>query len=104
MMLTTGGRVSAAADLLAFAACFAMLWPPVAARAASPLATQIGAGALAGDVMDQAGAALPRATLTIVEAGTNQARTVVTGEDGRYLVQGLPPGSYQVRVELGGFR
>ena len=105
MISITSGRVRVGGCLLpALTACFAWLWVPVAVGMASPLGAQIGAGALAGDVIDQAGAALPRAIVTVVEVGTNQSRTVVTGEDGGYLVQGLGPGAYQVRVELSGFR
>ena len=76
----------------------------VIAVAAVPLAAQIGAGALAGDVVDQAGAALPGATVTVVAAGTNLTRTAVTNQDGSYRVPGLPSGVYQVRVALTGFR
>ena len=54
---------------------------------------QIGAAALAGDVTDQVGAPVPGASVTVVAAGTNAARTVVTGRDGSYLVPGLRPGS-----------
>ena len=71
---------------------------------ASPAAAQIGAAALAGDVVDQAGAAVPGATVTVIAVGTNLSRTAVTGQDGGYSVQGLAPGAYRVRVELSGFR
>ena len=71
---------------------------------AAPLGAQIGAGALGGDVVDQAGAAVPGATVTVVAMGTNLTRTAVTNQDGAYRVPGLPPGVYQVRVERDGFR
>ena len=69
-----------------------------------PAAAQIGGGALTGTVLDQAGAAVPGATLTITATGTNRSRTTVTGDDGAYAVPGLAPGSYAVGVELNGFR
>ena len=42
--------------------------------------------------------------LTITAAATNLRRTTVTSGDGTYVVPGLVPGSYTVRVELNGFR
>jgi len=42
--------------------------------------------------------------LTITAAETNLRRTTLTSADGRYVVPGLVPGSYAVRVELNGFR
>ena len=74
------------------------------ATCAFPAAAQIGGGALVGTVVDQAGAAVPAATLTITAAGTNLRRTSLTSEDGTYVVAGLAPGSYAVRIELNGFR
>ena len=71
---------------------------------ASPVGAQIGAGALAGHVVDQAGAAVPGATVTVTAVGTSLSRTVVTSQTGGYVVPGLAPGSYRVRVELSGFR
>src|SRR5262245_42982406 len=82
-------------------ACVGVL---LGALLASPAAAQIGAGALSGDIVDQAGAAVPGATVTVTDVGRNLSRTVVTSENGSYTVQGLAPGAYQVRVELSGFR
>src|SRR5688572_27714730 len=76
----------------------------IAVATAIPLAAQIGAGALAGDIVDQAGAAVPGATITVVAEGTNRSRTAVTGLDGSYRAPGLAPGLYRIRVELNGFR
>ena len=70
----------------------------------SSVAAQIGGSALTGIVVDQAGAAVPGAMLTITSAETNLRRTTLTSGDGTYVVPGLVPGSYSVRVELNGFR
>ena len=67
-------------------------------------AAQIGGGTLAGFAIDQAGAVLPGAAVTVIAVATNRSRTVVTGEDGGYAVPGLAPGVYRVRIELSGFR
>jgi Carboxypeptidase regulatory-like domain len=71
---------------------------------AAPALAQVGASALAGHVADPAGAALPGVTVTVVAVGTNRPRVVVTDVDGGYVVPGLLPGAYRVRVELNGFR
>jgi len=65
---------------------------------------QVGSGALAGHVLDQAAAAIPGATVTVTAVATNLSRRTVTGEDGHYVFTGLAPGEYTVRIELGGFR
>jgi hypothetical protein len=58
-------------------------------------------GTLFGRVLDETGAVLPGATVTMAsEQGT---RTVVTDERGRFLLPYLTPGRYSARVELPGF-
>jgi hypothetical protein len=70
----------------------------------SPAAAQIGTGALAGSVVAPEGVALSGATVTVVAVETNRSRTVTSGTDGVYVVPGLAPGAYEVRIELSGFR
>ena len=76
----------------------------IAVRLSSPALAQIGAGALTGQVMDQARALVPGATVTATALGTGVSRTSITGRDGAFAFPGLPPGVYRVRVELSGFR
>ncbi len=68
------------------------------------VAAQVGGGALIGAVSDQAGAAVPGATVTATAVGTKLSRVAVTGSDGTYSFPRLASGSYQVHVELTGFR
>src|SRR5262245_13302699 len=60
-------------------------------------------GSVTGRVVDQAGLALPGATVTITEQNTGFTRTVVTAETGGYAVPNLDPGTYSVVVEMSGF-
>ena len=69
-----------------------------------PATAQVGAGALAGSVVDQAGAAVPGATVSGIAVATDRSHTVVTGRRGEYVVPRLEPGLYRVLVELTGFR
>ena len=82
----------------------ACLWLVASASMASPVGAQIGSGALAGIVVDQAGAAVPGVTVTVTAVATAVSRTTVTSQKGDYVVPGLAPGTYRIRVELSGFR
>ena len=57
---------------------------------------------LVGIVSDQSGAAVPGATVTVTNSGTNLVRTAVTDERGRYTVAALPPGTYEISTTLSG--
>ncbi len=70
----------------------------------APAAAQIGGAGVTGIVVDQAGAAVPGAAVTLSNAATNQSRLAVTTAAGVYSVAGLPPGEYRVTVELSGFK
>ena len=56
---------------------------------------QVGSAALAGLVVDQAGAPVPGATVTATAVGTNLFRTRSRTSDGGYVVAGLAPGVYR---------
>lgn len=60
-------------------------------------------GRITGRVLDQAGAVLPGATVTVTETGTGVARDTVTNGEGLYTVPALNPGTYSVKAELTGF-
>jgi hypothetical protein len=61
------------------------------------------AGTIAGTVTDASDAAVPGVTVTARNSDTGLTRTVVTGEQGRYAIPALPPGTYEIRLELTGF-
>jgi Carboxypeptidase regulatory-like domain len=60
-------------------------------------------GAMQGVVVDETGAAVPGAAISLTEQESGWQRTAVSGDDGRFLLQGLPSGEYRVRVEQEGF-
>ena len=57
-----------------------------------------------GTVTDSQGAVVPGARITINNAATGVSRSVVTDSSGAYVFSLLPVGSYQLTVELTGFR
>ena len=66
-----------------------------------PLCAQ--SGIETGTITDETGARLPGATVTVVNLATNQARFVVTNEQGLYRFFGLTPSKYSLTAELPGF-
>src|SRR5262245_23046247 len=69
----------------------------------NPLAQGIRASPT-GRIVDQTGAVVPNARVTITNTGTNETRVVVTNVDGDYTIPQLPPGDYSLSVELRGFK
>jgi outer membrane receptor protein involved in Fe transport len=71
---------------------------------AHPSSAQV-TGAIAGTVKDASGAVLPGATVTVTGPALQREKaTAVSAADGTYRVPLLPPGTYQVTVDLSGFR
>lgn len=60
-------------------------------------------GRIEGKITDPKGAAVPEATVVITNEATKQEFTVVTDAQGRYKVENLPPGIYNIRVSVKGF-
>ena len=65
---------------------------------------QTAAGEITGLVKDQAGAAVPGATITVTETRTNLQRVAVSTGDGVYTAASLAPGEYRLDLELSGFK
>jgi Carboxypeptidase regulatory-like domain len=55
-------------------------------------------GTISGRVVDPSDLALPGVTVTITNQSTGFERTVVTAENGAYLVSNLDPGTKGARV------
>lgn len=71
---------------------------------ASLASAQTETGRIGGVVTDATGGILPGATVTARAVGTGATRTLLSDEAGQYLFANLPPGPYELRVELTGFR
>jgi hypothetical protein len=70
----------------------------------SHAASAQGLATLRGTITDPSGAVVPNATVTLTQVSTSQARTVVSGTDGNYLIPALPPADYALAVQTKGFR
>ena len=67
-------------------------------------AQQSASSGLVGQVTDSSQGAVPGATVTVTNVGTNAQRTTVTDGEGRFSVPALPPATYHIKVELQGFQ
>jgi hypothetical protein len=82
--------MSAMVVLLCFGASFAQ--------------SQSSAADLSGTVVDQNGAVVPGATVTVKDSATGLTRTVTADEGGEYRFIGLPPSDYEITVEASSFK
>jgi|GEM_PF-1410347 len=58
----------------------------------------------AGVVTDASGAAIPDATIHLINNGTKAERTTKTNGSGAWSIPNLPPANYSIRVEKEGFK
>src|SRR4051812_48719439 len=70
---------------------------------ASPVFAQ-GDARFSGTVLDQSGAFVPGATITVKNQKTGEVRTVTSGAEGRYVVPNLKPSVYTITVSFGSFQ
>jgi hypothetical protein len=76
---------------------------PILALASLSFA-QSAPGSFSGSVVAPDGSYLPGAVITITNLDTHEAVTVPTGSRGAYHSPNLPPGRYELKAELDGFR
>ncbi|HYO98867.1 MAG TPA: carboxypeptidase-like regulatory domain-containing protein, partial [Pyrinomonadaceae bacterium] len=60
-------------------------------------------GSISGTVLDEKQAALPNASVTARNVGTNISRTTQTNDEGGYSFVNLPVGAYEITVEAPNF-
>lgn len=90
-------RTNVARGLVVALALAALLGVPTAEA-------QVTTGTIVGTVKDQQGAPVPGAAVTITNQGKGTSTTHTTDADGSFMVPFVIPGSYDVAVELSGFR
>jgi hypothetical protein len=61
-------------------------------------------GTIVGNVTDASGAAVPGATVSVINTGTNNTSTAITSQTGSYQVPQLPVGTYAVHIKSGNFK
>jgi hypothetical protein len=76
----------------------------LAALMAAPAFAQDPRAAIQGRVVDSSGGAVPGTTVTITNTSTGTVNTAVTNENGVYGFPFVAPGTYDVVVELSGFK
>ncbi len=70
----------------------------------STSAGQDSRGAIQGRVADSSGGTLPGTTVTVTNMATGTTNTAVTNEGGSYSIPFMAPGTYDIKVELTGFK
>ena len=71
--------------------------------ASNGFAQGVQTGTMRGTVKDQQGLAVPGVTVTVTSSALQGQRVLVTGPDGSFTLQSLPPGTYQIQYTLDGF-
>src|SRR5262245_46698671 len=94
-------RTTSKAHLIALSLTFCLALCMMAFGAASGQAVY---GSIFGTVTDASGAAVPNATVTVTNAGTNASETTKTNVSGNYTQTRLIPGTYRVKVEAPSFK
>ena len=84
-------------------------WPAIAAFIfillwCAPVLAQFTDGDIAGTVTDPSGATVVSATVSVKNLQTGHVDSAQTDKIGYYRVAHLPPGTYQVRIEMTGFK
>jgi len=90
-------KLASAAAFVALLALCALVCPPIA----SP---QAATTSLRGTVTDSSGAAVAHAKVVLSAPERSFDRSTTTGTAGEYEFQQLPPGTYQLTIEMAGFR
>ena len=80
-----------------------VLFALISISAAPVLAQALGAGTVSGTVVDPDNAVVPNASVTIANPVTGYSRSTVTGQDGTFRFDNVPPNNYQLNISATGF-
>ena len=69
-----------------------------------PTLAQTNRGGISGNVTDPSGAVVPNASITIINAGTNETHKLTTNEKGSYIQENLDPVTYRIEATAQGFK
>ena len=69
----------------------------------APAVAQVQQATLEGTVVDSAGGSTPGATIALQDVSTNAVRSAIADASGAFRLSNLPPGTYDLQVELLGF-
>lgn len=61
-------------------------------------------GSIFGTITDNTGAAVPKATITVTDVGKGTSQTVTSNDSGEFTADHLIPDTYNVKVEVQGFK
>jgi Ca-activated chloride channel homolog len=75
----------------------------VLAAASVPVGTQAGTASIEGTVTDTLGAVIPGVTVVAAPVAGGRTHSAVSDAKGRYRLEGLTPGAYDVTARLQGF-
>ena len=70
----------------------------------APTQAQVYTGSITGLVQDPSGAAVPNASVVLTDIDKGLKYSTTTDSSGRYVLRALPPSTYSIRVDAGGFR
>lgn len=81
-----------------------LLWVCIVCASCGLATAQVSTADIVGSVLDQSGAVIPNAAITLVSAETKQQRTAQASGTGLYTFTLLPPGHYRLSISYAGFK
>src|SRR5262245_15865867 len=72
--------------------------------APAAVSAQTSSGSIVGRVLDTQGQAVPGATVTLTRQDTRETRTFTSDAVGQFVFAAIEPGTYDVAVDLQGFK